>query len=84
MNKENNPIHQVGHLVKMRWDMVPNINWFLAIPPAKLGSIGDRGIIQGPKGVLVEGFDALRKANLNRVESKSILPEEVLLLYSFE
>jgi hypothetical protein len=52
----------------------------LTVPPTKLRYVGNRSRVQCPECVFVEGFNAFRKADLDAVKKKIVLPQEILLL----
>lgn len=60
--------------------MVSYVDGLFAIAAAELSNIRDRGGIERPECVLVEGFYALVQANFNAVRQQIILSQEVLLL----
>jgi hypothetical protein len=62
--------------------MVAHINRLFAIPPAKLSDVRDCRIIERPKGVFIERFDAFLKTYLNAIREQIVLAKEILLLNS--
>ena len=73
-------IHLIGDFSKVRWKVIPHIDWLLTVTSSKLRNIGDSCVVQSPKGVFIEKFDSLIQSNLNAVRQQIILPQKVLLL----
>src|ERR1039458_8334983 len=60
-------VHLIGDVLKVRREVIPDIDWLFAVAPSKLGNIRDSRVIQGPKRVFIEKLDALLQANFNAV-----------------
>src|SRR5271168_727041 len=80
VDEREKSIHQVWHVPEVRRYMTTDVNWLFTITPTELRNICDGRVIQSPKGVFVEGFNALSEANLQAVRQEVILAQEVLLL----
>ncbi len=61
MYERKETIHQIGHLIEVGRNMIPDQNRFFAIPTTKLGNVSHCSIVQSPKRVLVEGLNPLVK-----------------------
>jgi hypothetical protein len=51
----------------MWWLMIAHVYGLLSIPAAELGDIRNGGVVQSPKGVLIERLDPIFQTNLNAV-----------------
>lgn len=60
-------VHLIGDFLKVRREVIPDIDRLLAVASAKLGNIRNSRVIQGPKRVFIEELDALLQPNLNAV-----------------
>lgn len=71
-------VHFVWNILEMWRAVIPYIDRLFTV--TKLGNIGKCCIIQSPKSVFVESFDAFLQANFNAIGQKVVLPQQVLLL----
>ena len=62
--------------------MIAYIDRFFPVPSAELCDVRNRRGIQGSEGIFVERLDSLRQSNLDAIQKKIVLPQEVLLLNS--
>lgn len=60
-------IHFIRNIFEMRRNMVSYVDGLFAIAAAELSNIRDRGGIERPECVLVEGFYAFLQSNLDAV-----------------
>lgn len=74
------PVHFVGNLFEVRWQVIPNVYRLFAVTASKLRNVCDRSIVQRLQSVFIERFDTLLKTNFNTVRQQIVLPQEVLLL----
>lgn len=70
----------IRNFLEVRRPVISDIDRFFAISASKLGNVRNRNIVQCPKRVFIERFDAFLEANFNTVGQQVVLPQEVLLL----
>jgi hypothetical protein len=80
MNYREALIHQMWHIVEVRWNVCANINWLLTKSASELRDVRHCGGIQGPKSVLVKKLYPFEQAYLDTICQQIVLPQEVLLL----
>lgn len=68
------------HLIKVRGDVLPDVDRLLSESTAELCDIRDGGMIKGPKRVFVERFNPFSQANFYAIRQQVILTEQILLL----
>jgi len=64
----------------VRRDMVADVYWFFSVSATKLSDVRDGSIVEGPKRVFIECFDALFDADFNAIGEKIVLAQKILLL----
>jgi hypothetical protein len=60
--------------------MVSDVYWLFPVSSAKLGYVGNGRIVERPKRVLVERFNALFYPDLDAIGKKIVLTQKILLL----
>ena len=75
VDQREESIHMFDDTLEMRGRMIADRNRFGAIPTAKLSNVGDGGVIQSPKSVLVERLNPFGQSNLDAVGKEIILPQ---------
>jgi len=64
----------------MRGNVIPNVNRLFAVPSPKLCNVCHSRIVEGPKSIFIEGFDALLYSDLYGIGKQIILAKQILLL----
>jgi hypothetical protein len=59
MDNGKETIHLIGDFSKVRWKVIPYIDWLLTVTSSELRNIGDSRVVQSPKGVFIEKLDSL-------------------------
>jgi hypothetical protein len=80
MDEGEKPIHFASDIFEMGRKVPAHVNGLFAEASAELSYICDGRGIQRPKSVFVECLNAFCQANLNAIQEKVVLPQEVLLL----
>ena len=80
MNYRQAAVHKISDMVKMRWNVVANIDWLFPKPSTKLGNVRYCRSIQGPQGIFIKEFNAFIDPDFDAVCQQIVLPEQVLLL----
>ena len=75
VDEGNEPVHMIGDFPVMRRTVIPDVDRFLSISTTKLGNVRDRGVIQRPKSIFIERFDALFQANFDAVREQVVLTQ---------
>lgn len=70
------------YLIKVRGNVLSDVNRLFPEPPTKLGNICDGSMIKGPKRIFVESFDPFSQSNLYTIRKQVVLTKQVLLLNS--
>ena len=60
-------IHEFGHIMEMRRQVIPHSDRSLAVAATELADIRNSRIVERPQGVLIECLDALLKADLDAI-----------------
>src|ERR1017187_10004749 len=82
MDYRKESIHLIGDILEVGREVVPHVDWLLAVTSSKLRNISDGRVIQSPKCVFVEKLNSLRQTNVDAIRQQVILSQEVLLLNS--
>ena len=80
MDEGKEQVHLMRNVLISWRNVVAHINRLLAIPPAKLGDVRNRRIIEGPKSVFIKRFNTFFKTYLNAISEQIVLTKEILLL----